>query len=157
LSDDPAPLAAEGAAEAARSLGERDLDTLYLQDARAFALVGLRRAAEAEKLLRRTLAILAEKVAKGEDAGEGNSLADDARVHLGMALAQLRRWPEAEALLVGSVPKMPQREARTKQAVRFVADFYLTWNRSEPDPVRSAAAADWQKRVEASATSVVAR
>ena len=140
-------VAAAGVAEAVKALGERDLDTLSLQDAWAEALTGLRRAGEAAKLLKKTLAILDERKAKGEDAGEGDSHATDARVHLGMALAQLRRYPEAEPLLVENVPKLKQRDARTKRAVRFVGDFYDDWNRAEPDPARLARAADWQSRL----------
>jgi hypothetical protein len=41
---------------------------------------------------------------------------------------------------------MQQREARTKRAVRFVADFYAAWNRAQPDPARAARAREWQKR-----------
>jgi tetratricopeptide (TPR) repeat protein len=144
-------VAAAGAAEAAQALGERDLDTLSLQDTRALALVGLRRAAEAEKLLLRILAALDARKANGEDIGEGDSYAVDSRVHLGMALAQLGRRPEAEALLVENVSKLPPREARSRRAVRFVADFYSDWSRVEPDPARAARAADWKQRLASSA------
>jgi len=144
-------LAAAGVAVATKALGERDLDTLDLQNARAFALTGLRRAAEADTLLRRTLAELDERKAKGEDAGEGDSFATDARVYLGMALAQGKRRPEAETLLVENVPKLPPHDARTKHASRFVADFYAEWNRAEPDPARAARAAEWQRRLASSA------
>ncbi len=146
-------LAAAGIAEAVKALGAQDLDTLSLQDARAGALLGLRRAPEAETLLRRVLAILEERKAKGEDIGEGDSYAVDARVHLGMALAELRRRPEAEALLVENVPKLPPREARSKRAVRFVAEFYAEWDRAEPDAARAAMAAEWRRRLEAPATA----
>ncbi len=142
-------VAAAGVAEAVKALGERDLDTLALQDARAEALTGLRRAADAETLLRRTIAMLDERKAKGEDAGEGDAYASETRVHLGMALAQLARWLEAEALLVENVPKLPPRDARTKRAVGFVADFYASWNRAQPDPARSARGAEWRARLEA--------
>jgi tetratricopeptide (TPR) repeat protein len=142
-------LAAAGAVEAAKALGPRDLDTLYLQDTRAIALVGLRRSAEAARLLRQTIAFLDERKAKGEDAGEGDALGEDARVHLGMALAAQRRWAEAEPLLVENVPKMPPREARTRRAERFVADFYEQWGRALGDPARAAKAAEWRRRAEA--------
>ena len=146
-------LAAAGVEEAVRALGAQDLDTLSLQDARAVALLGLRRAPEAEALLRRVLAVLEERKAKGEDVGEGDSYAVDARVHLGMALAELRRRPEAEALLVENVPKLPPREARSKRAVRFVADFYAEWNRARPDAASAARAAEWRRRLETPATA----
>jgi len=142
-------LAAAGVAEAVKVLGERDLDTLALQDTRALSLVGLGRAAEAETQLRLVIAALDERKAKGEDVGEGDSYAVDARVHLGMALARLGRLSEAEALLVGNVPKLPQREARSKRAAEFVARFYAAWNRDAPDPARAARAAQWQERVAA--------
>jgi serine/threonine protein kinase/tetratricopeptide (TPR) repeat protein len=140
------PLATAGAAEAALALGERNLDALALQITRAHALVGLRRAPEAETLLRRVLAVLEERVAKGEDAGEGEGLADFVRVDLGMALAEQRRWPEAESLLVTYVPKMPPREAKTRKAAAFVASFYEDWNREHPDPARAAHAEEWRER-----------
>lgn len=150
-------LAAAGATEAVVALGERDLDALSLQDTRAHALVGLRRAPEAEKLLRGILAVLEDRIAKGEDAGEGEGLADFARVHLGMALAQQRRWPEAESLLVRYVPRMPPREAATRRAVRFVADFYTDWNQAQPGPARAASAEEWRRRLESPGVGAAAR
>jgi len=145
-------LAAAGVVEASRSLGAHDLVTLDLEGARALALTGLGRAAEAEPVLRRALAALDERKAKGEDVGESDSYATDARVYLGMALARLGRYAEAEALLVENVPKLPPREARSKKAVRFVADFYADWSRVRPDdPARLERAAQWRRRLEATA------
>jgi hypothetical protein len=70
------------------TLGEQHPSTLEAQDTLAQALLGLRRAEEAESILRQNLAILAEKKAGGDDVGEGDALADEMRVHLGMALAR---------------------------------------------------------------------
>jgi hypothetical protein len=69
-----------------------------------------------------------------------------------MALAQQKRRPEAESLLVENVLKLPPHEARTKRASRFVAEFYAEWNRAEPDPAREARAAEWQRRLATSAS-----
>ena len=140
------PIATTGAAEAARALGERDINTLVLRDTRAQALIGLGRAPEAERLLRGTLAILEDRKKKGEDAGEGENVAVDASVYLGMALAAQHRWSEAETLLVANVPLLPEREARTQRAIGFVAQFYADWNRAQPDPVRAAHAEEWRSR-----------
>ncbi len=150
-------LAAGGAAEAAKALGAEDLDTLYLRDAHAEALVGLKRHAPAEKELRAVLAILSARKAKGEDAGEGDALFGDASVHLGMALARQRRWAEAEPLLVQHVPKLPPREARTKRAAQFVSEFYAEWGRAVTDASVAARAAEWTKRLEASAAGGAGR
>ncbi len=139
-------IATAGAGEAARALGERDINTLLLRDTRAQVLIGLGRAPEAERLLRGTLAILEDRKAKGEDAGEGESVAVDASVYLGMALAAQHRWSEAETLLVANVPRLPQREARTQRAIRFVDRFYEDWNRSQPDPAHAARAEEWRSR-----------
>jgi hypothetical protein len=54
-------LAAIAAAQAMQGLGERRVTTLAAHDTRCVALIGLRRADEAEPIMRRQLAILAEK------------------------------------------------------------------------------------------------
>lgn len=141
-------VATAAAAEARQSLGERNIGTLELEATLALALLGGNRAAEAEQRLRRVLEIMADQKAKGEDAGEGDGLVVEARAHLGMVLARQRRWSEAEALLVEFVPQLPPREAATRRAVRFVADFYTAWNRAEADPARAARAAEWLRRLE---------
>jgi hypothetical protein len=72
-----------------------------------------------------------------------------------MTLARLGRLTEAESLLVENVPKLPPREARSRKAVRFVADFYAGWNRVRPgDPARLERAAEWRRRLESSAAAV---
>ncbi|MCC7142343.1 MAG: serine/threonine protein kinase [Candidatus Eisenbacteria bacterium] len=151
------PLAAAGVQNGTQALGERDLDVLSLRDARALALIGLQRAGEAEKLLRSALNVLEDRKAKGEDSGEGEGLANLVRVHLGMALAGQHRWPEAESLLVTGVPQLPQREAETRRAIRFVVDFYDAWNRAEPDPTRAARAEEWRRRPESAQAASASR
>jgi tetratricopeptide (TPR) repeat protein len=141
-------LAAAAAAQSAKSVGERHLTTLTCQDTRARALVGLRRFQEAESILRLIQTALADKKTRGEDAGEGDALADVVSVHLGMALAEQGRRAEAETLLVEAVPKLPPREANTLRAVRYVDALYVDWNRAQPDPDRVARAAEWRRRVE---------
>jgi serine/threonine protein kinase/tetratricopeptide (TPR) repeat protein len=146
-------LAAEAAAVGQESLGEEHLDVLGAHDARACALIGLRRAGEAEPILRRQLAILEAKKARGDEAGEGEGLTQDLRVHLGMALAALGRRPEAEALLLESIPKLPPRLADTRRAVSFLVRFYEEWERSEPNKGYAARAVQWRQRLPASETS----
>jgi serine/threonine protein kinase/tetratricopeptide (TPR) repeat protein len=141
-------LAVTAAAQATESLGERRVTTLATQDTRGLALIGLRRADEAEPILRRQLTILAEKKKMGEDAGEGDELSARLRVHLGMALASLGRRSEAEALLVEAIPQLPPKTADTTRAVRFLVGFYDNWNRSQPDAARSARASEWRRRLE---------
>ena len=141
-------LAATAAAQATESLGERRVTTLAAQDTRGLALIGLRRADEAEPILRRQLTILAEKKKMGEDAGEGDELSARLRVHLGMALASLGRRTEAETLLVEAIPQLPPKTADTTRAVRFLVGFYDDWNRSQPDAARSARASEWRRRLE---------
>jgi eukaryotic-like serine/threonine-protein kinase len=140
-------LAAATATRAAATLGATHVDTVAAQGTRARALAGLGRVVEAESLLRRQLAILADKKTKGEDIGEGDALAHTLRVELGMTLAALRRLPEAEAILLESVPQLPARSADATRAVRFLVDFYERWNRAEPDPARAARAAEWRTRL----------
>lgn len=113
-------LSASASVRAGKSLGERHWITLACQDTHARALVGLKRAPEAEKELRRVLAVLEEKKQRQEDAGEGDALAEVASVHLGMALAEQGRRAEAEALLLEAIPKLPPREADTLRAVRYL-------------------------------------
>jgi serine/threonine protein kinase/tetratricopeptide (TPR) repeat protein len=141
-------LAVTAAAQATESLGERRVTTLATQDTRGLALIGLRRADEAEPILRRQLTILAEKKKMGEDAGEGDELSARLRVHLGMALASLGRRSEAEALLVEAIPQLPPKTADTTRAVRFLVGFYDNWNRSQPDAARSDRASEWRRRLE---------
>jgi eukaryotic-like serine/threonine-protein kinase len=148
-------LASDAGARAAATLGHRHVETLSAHGTRARALDGLGRVAEAEALLRPQLSILADKKAKGEDIGEGNALTQELRVQLGMALANLRRWSEAEVLLEESVPQLPPGHADTTRAMRFVADFYDRWNRAQPDPARAAQAALWRKRLLASPATAV--
>ena len=150
-------LASTAATEGAKSLGERSLEALTAHDAHAVALLGLRRADDAERILRRQLAILEARKEQGEDVGEGEELTTNVRVHLGMALAALGRRVEAEALLVEGVPRLAPRDAGTKRALRFVADFYEEWNRAEPDPDRAARAAEWRRRLEAFSGPAVAQ
>jgi hypothetical protein len=116
---------------------------------RATALLGLKRASEAEAILRVQLAILEEKKRRGEDAGEGDARAQSVRAHLGMALADQGRRAEAEALLLEAIPRLPPREARTRRAMSFLVDFYEDWNRAQPDADRIARAAEWRRRLEA--------
>ena len=140
-------LAADAGARAAATLGATHLDTVAAQGTRARALAGLGRVVDAESLLRRQLAILADKKTKGQDVGEGDALTHTLRVQLGMTLAALHRLPEAEAILLESVPQLPDRSADATRAVRFVVDFYERWNRAQPDPARAARAAEWRKRL----------
>jgi hypothetical protein len=112
--------------------------------------LGLGRAVEAEVLLRSQLTILADKQAKGEDIGEGTELTQQLRVQEGMALAALSRRAEAEAILLESVPQLPPKTATATRAIRFVADFYERWNREQPDSGRTAHAAEWRQRLDAS-------
>jgi len=144
-------LAADAAASGKDSLGEGHPDVLAAHDARACALLGLRRAGEAESILRRQLTILEGKKARGEAVGESDALAHDLRVHLGMTLAALGRRPEAEALLIETVPKLPPRSADTARALRFVVRFYEGWERSQPNQGHAARAAEWRQRLPASA------
>jgi tetratricopeptide (TPR) repeat protein len=150
-------LAAAAAKQGAESLGARHLITVAANDAYARALLGLRRAADAEQTLRRQLTILEERKAQGEDAGEGDELTAKVQVHLGMALAALGRRAEAEALLVDGVPRLPQREAGTTRALRFVVDFYDEWNRAQPDAGRAARAVEWRQRLASSPGPAAAR
>jgi serine/threonine protein kinase/Tfp pilus assembly protein PilF len=143
-------LAAETAAASAASRGADDVVTIDANDTRAVALLGLQRPKDAAALLRRQIAIVEERRAGGEDAGETDVTLTDLRVHLGMALADLGQRAEAEALLLGAVPALSPWEADTARAYRFVARFYDAWNRAEPDPARSARAVEWQQRFEAS-------
>ena len=146
-------LAATAAAQATESLGERRLTTLAAQDTRGLALIGLRRADEAEPIIRQQLAILTEKKKMGEDAGEGDDLSVRLRLHLGMALASLGRRTEAEALLVEAIPQLPPGTADSTRAVRFLVGFYEDWNRSQPDAARSARASEWRRRLESPSAS----
>jgi len=150
-------LAAVAAGEGTKSLGERHLITLGAHDARAVALLGLRRADDAERILRQQLAIFDDRKLKGEDAGEGDPLTAMVRVHLGMALAALGRRPDAEALLLQGVPKLPPRVVATTRALQFLVDFYHEWNRAQPDAARAARAAEWRQRLDASSGPAVAR
>lgn len=142
-------LAATAAAEGAKSLGEGHLTTLFAQDTGARALLGLEHAGEAETSLRRLLAVLEEKKERGEDAGEGDALAQIVSVHLGMALAAQGRRAEAEPLLLEALPKLPPREADTLRAIRFVVRFYDGWERSQPNQGYAARAAEWRQRLPA--------
>jgi tetratricopeptide (TPR) repeat protein len=142
-------LASTAATEAAKSLGERSLEAVTAHDAHAMALLGLRRGGDAERILRRQLAILEARMEQGEDVGEGEELTTNVRVHQGMALAALGRRVEAEALLVEGVLRLALHDAGTRRALRFVADFYEAWNRAQPDPDRAARAAEWRRRLEA--------
>jgi hypothetical protein len=72
------------------------------------------------------------------------------RVHLGLTLAELGRRPEAEALLIEAVPKLPPRSADTTRALRFLVHFYEGWERSQPNQGYAARAAEWRQRLEAS-------
>lgn len=150
-------LAATAASAGTASLGERHLVTIGGHNARAVALLGLRRAEEAERILRQQLAILDDRKSRGEDAGEGELLAAMVRTHLGMALAALGRRPEAEALLVESVPRLRPRVAATTGAVRFLVTFYDEWNRLQPDAARATRAAEWRQRLATSPGPVAAR
>ena len=143
-------LAANAAARALATLGERHLDTVAAHGTRARALLGLGRAVEAETLLRSQLTILADKKAKGEDIGEGTKLTLELRVQEGMALAALSRRAEAEAILLESVPQLPAKTAASTRAIHFVAVFYERWNREQPDSGRAAHAAEWRQRLDAS-------
>ena len=143
-------IAAAAGTRAAATLGATHLDTVAAQGTRARALAGLGRIVEAESILRGQLTILADKKTKGEDIGEGEALTHELRVQLGMTLAALRRLPEAEAMLLESVPQLPARSADATRAVRFLVDFYERWNRAQPDPARAARAAEWRKRLDAS-------
>ncbi len=143
-------LAATAATAGTASLGERHLVTIAAHDARAVALLGLRRGDEAERLLRQQLAILDDRKSKGEDAGEGEPLTAMVRTHLGMALAALGRRPEAEALLLQGVPRLRPQVAATTRAVRFLVTFYDQWNRVQPDAARATRAAEWRQRLAAS-------
>jgi tetratricopeptide (TPR) repeat protein len=140
-------IAAAAATRAAETLGATHLDTVAAHGTRARALAGLGRAGEAESLLRQQLTILADKKTKGADIGEGEALTHALRVQLGMTLAALHRLPEAEAMLLESVPRLPTRSAEAARAVRFLVDFYERWNRAQPDPARAARAAEWRKRL----------
>ena len=140
-------IAAAAGTRAAETLGATHLDTVAAHGTRARALAGLGRAGEAESLLRQQLTILADKKAKGEDIGEGEALTHALRVQLGMTLAALHRLPEAEAMLLESVPRLPTRSADATRAARFLVDFYERWNRAQPDPARAARVAEWRKRL----------
>jgi serine/threonine protein kinase/tetratricopeptide (TPR) repeat protein len=140
-------IAAAAGTRAAETLGATHIDTISAEGTRARALAGLGRGAEAESLLRRQVTILADKKKKGEDIGEGEALAHDLRVQLGMTLAALHRLPEAEAMLLESIPKLPPRSADATRAIRFLGDFYERWNRAQPDPARAARAAEWRARL----------
>jgi hypothetical protein len=140
-------MAESAATRAAATLGATHLDTMSAHGTRARALAGLGRLAEAESLLRRQVTILADKKVKGDDIGEGDALTHELRVQLGMTLAALQRRPEAEAILLESVPRLPPRSAQANRAVRFVVAFYDQWNRAQPDPARLARADEWRKRL----------
>jgi tetratricopeptide (TPR) repeat protein len=150
-------LAAEAAVAGKDSLGEGHQEVLAAHDARACALLGLRRAGEAESVLRRQLTILEAKKARGEEMGETDALADEMRLHLGMALAGLGRRAEAEALLIEAVPKLPSRLADTKRALQFLVHFYEEWERSEPNQGHATRAAEWRQRLPASAAPPASR
>jgi tetratricopeptide (TPR) repeat protein/predicted Ser/Thr protein kinase len=147
--DEAERLAGQAVARAGKSLGEGHMVTLGAQDVRATALRGLRRAPEAEAILRRQLGILEEKKQRGEDAGEGDALAQTVRAHLGMALADQGRRVEAEALLLEAIPRLPPRDANTRRAISSLVDLYAQWNRVQPDPERVTRAAEWRRRLEA--------
>jgi serine/threonine protein kinase/tetratricopeptide (TPR) repeat protein len=140
-------IAAAAGTRAAETLGATHIDTISAEGTHARALAGLGRGAEAESLLRRQVTILADKKKKGEDIGEGEALSHELRVQLGMTLAALHRLPEAEAMLLESIPKLPPRSADATRAIRFLGDFYERWNRAQPDPARAARAAEWRARL----------
>ncbi len=144
-------LAATSATTATTVLGEGHPVTLAAQESRARAFISLRRAAEAEAILRRQLAILDERKKRGEDAGEGDALADGLHVQLGMALAAQGRRAEAEPLLLEAIPRLPAHEAATRRAIQFLVRFYDDWTRAQPDAARTARAAEWQAKLEAGA------
>jgi tetratricopeptide (TPR) repeat protein len=148
-------LAAAAATASEEVLGPDAPSTLHAQDTRARALVGLGRAEQAEALLRRQLELLQAKKARGDDLGEADDVARDMRVHLGMALAAQGRRTEAEALLLEALPGLPAREAGTARAIRFLLRLYEDWNRTAPDPGRSARAAEWRGRLAAGETAGV--
>ena len=150
-------LAATAATRGAESLGERHLVTVSANDARAVALLGLRRADDAERVLHAQLAILEERMTQGADVGEGDELAARVRVHLGMALAARGQRADAEALLIEAVPRLPRGVASTTRAVQFLAAFYEDWNRVQPAPDCATRAAEWRQRLASSPTPAVAR
>jgi eukaryotic-like serine/threonine-protein kinase len=140
-------LVAPAAALGAKVLGDRHLVTVMAMIAHATALHGLRRVGDAEALLRRQLVLLEDRSATGEDLGEGAELTAVVRVRLGMALADLGRRPEAEALLTQGIPRLRPRTAEARSATEFLVALYESWNRTQPDPERTARAAEWRQRL----------
>jgi hypothetical protein len=74
-----------------------------------------------------------------------------------MVLAEQGRRAEAEPLLLEAIPRLPPREADTTLALPFLVRFYDDWNRAKPDPDRVTRAAEWRRRLEASAAAGLAR
>ena len=92
-------------------------------DATPAALLGLRRADDAERDPAAATGHPRGEEEAGEDAGESDELTAKVRVHLGMALAALGRRVEAEPLLIEGVPGLPircQHEACLAVCRRFL-------------------------------------
>jgi serine/threonine protein kinase len=106
-------------------------------------LLGQQKYAEAERVLRPCLAIRAKKL-------PDNWLTYNVRSLLGGALVGLKKYPEAEPLLVEGYEGMKQRAAkippaghpRLTEALERLVQLYIAWDKKDK-------AAQWQKKLEA--------
>ena len=136
------------ALEVARTkLGDDHPVTLALRNTHALAMIGLGRPARAESSLRETLAAIAAREARGEDAGDAEGAKRDASLYLGMALAAQKRFADAEPPLVAGTSGEPRVGAEARRAAAFMARFYDDWQRAQPDPSRAAKTAEWKAKL----------
>ncbi|MCY2959227.1 MAG: serine/threonine-protein kinase [Planctomycetota bacterium] len=102
---------------------------------------------EAEPVLREVLEV-GSAVRGPLDARTAN-----AKVRLGRCLTVLRRFAEAETLLLEGharlVEARPEGDADIRVAVERLAELYSAWNTSEPDAARAASAAEWKAKADA--------
>jgi tetratricopeptide (TPR) repeat protein/tRNA A-37 threonylcarbamoyl transferase component Bud32 len=128
-------------------LGDDHPVTLDLRNTQALALIGLGQAARSESLLRQSLAAVAAREARGEDAGDAEAIKQDASLYLGMALAAQGRFADAEAPLVEGTSGERRVGAEAQRAAAFMVRFYNDWQRAQPDPSRAAKAAEWEVKL----------
>jgi hypothetical protein len=118
-----------------------------LRNIQALTLIGLGQPARSESVLRQSLAVIAAREARGEDAGDAEVVKQDASLYLGMALAAQGRFADGEAALVEGTSGEPRVGAEAQRAVAFMVRFYDDWQRAQPDPSRAAKAAEWKVKL----------
>jgi len=126
----------------------------------ALVLVRRNRSAESEAPARECLAMVRRK------AGEGSYRIADAESVLGACLTALRRYEEAEPLLLGAYPALAEKARtasswyRTKmmqkgaaEALQRIIDLYDSWDAAEPGKGYAEKAAQWRAKLEETSKS----